>query len=103
MPIILQAESYETATEHVTTDAPTHAGAWEPENGIERTAYTLLADTLTGTGFALLLAAGITLRDGDVTWREGLFWGLAGFATFTIAPGIGLPPEIPGTAAAPLF
>jgi cobalt transporter subunit CbtA len=103
VPIILQAETYETAAEHVATDAHAHAGAWEPEDGIERTGYTLLADILTGTGFALLLAAGLTLRDADVTWREGLFWGLAGFATFTIAPGIGLPPEIPGTAAAPLF
>jgi cobalt transporter subunit CbtA len=65
--------------------------------------YTLVADVLTGIGFALLLAAGFTLRGGGVTWREGFFWGLAGFATFTIAPGLGLPPEVPGTEAAPLF
>jgi cobalt transporter subunit CbtA len=77
--------------------------AWEPGNGAEHAAYTLLADTLTAIGFALLLAAGLTLRGGDVTWRDGLFWGLAGFATFTIAPGLGLPPEVPGTEAAPLL
>jgi cobalt transporter subunit CbtA len=103
VPIILQAETYEKAAERATTDEHAHSVAWEPEDGLERTAYTLLADILTGTGFALLLAAGLTLRGGDVTWREGLLWGLAGFATFTIAPGIGLPPEIPGTASAPLF
>jgi cobalt transporter subunit CbtA len=51
----------------------------------------------------LLLAAGLALRGGTVTWRTGLFWGLAGFATFTLAPGLGLPPELPGTEAAPLL
>src|SRR6266851_2647186 len=68
----------------------------------ERAAYTLAADLLTAIGFALLLASGLTLRGGAVSWRDGLFWGLAGFATFNLAPGIGLPPEIPGTEAGPL-
>jgi cobalt transporter subunit CbtA len=103
VPIILKAEVYEKPAEHLTGAAHTHAAVWEPENGAERTAYTLLADILTGIGFALLLAAGLTLHGGEVTWREGLFWGLAGFATFTIAPGLGLPPEVPGTEAAPLL
>ena len=31
-----------------------------------------------------------------MTWREGLCWGLAGFAAFTVAPSLGLPPELPG-------
>ncbi len=30
-------------------------------------------------------------------------WGLTGFAAFTIAPGLGLPPQLPGTEAVPLF
>ncbi|MGC2201823.1 MAG: CbtA family protein [Stellaceae bacterium] len=102
VPVILKAEIYEKASEHVTAMAHEQA-AWEPENGVERTAYTLLADILTAIGFALLLAAGLALRGGDVTWHEGLFWGLAGFATFTIAPSLGLPPEVPGTEAAPLL
>jgi cobalt transporter subunit CbtA len=103
VPVILKAEIYEKAAEHVTAEAHEHAAAWEPENGAERTVYTLVADVLTGIGFALLLAAGFTLHGGAVAWREGLFWGLAGFATFTIAPGLGLPPEVPGTEAAPLL
>ena len=111
VPVILQAEVYEKAAEHSPAQAHEHpiatthehAVAWEPANGVERTAYTLLADLLTGVGFALLLAAGLTLRGGEVTWRDGLFWGLAGFAAITLAPGLGLPPELPGTAAAPLL
>jgi cobalt transporter subunit CbtA len=111
VPVILKAEVYEKAAEHAQPPAHEnaipaaheHAPAWEPENGIERTVYTLLADVLTGIGFALLLAAGLTLRGGEVSWRDGLFWGLAGFAAVTIAPGLGLPPEVPGTEAAPLL
>lgn len=103
VPIILKAETYEKAAEHVSAQPHEHPAAWEPRNGAERTIYTLLADALTGIGFALLLAAGLALRGGEVSWRDGLLWGLAGFATFTIAPGLGLPPELPGTEAAPLL
>ena len=98
VPLIIEAETYERAAPHPATEADAHAA----ENSIERAAYTLAADLLTAIGFALLLASGLTLRGGAVSWRDGLFWGLAGFATFTLAPGIGLPPEIPGTEAGPL-
>ena len=83
VPVILKAETYEKAAEHATAAVHHHTAAWEPESEAERAAYTLLADILTGIGFALLLAAALTLHGGEVTWREGLFWGLAGFATFT--------------------
>jgi len=105
VPVILKAEMYEKTAERqaARVQAHEHSAAWEPEDGAERTAYTLIADILTGIGFALLLAAGLTLRGGEVTWRAGLFWGLAGFAAFTIAPGLGLPPQVPGSETAPLF
>jgi cobalt transporter subunit CbtA len=102
VPVILEAERYEQPAA-VTGAAHEHPPAWEPQNGTERTAYMLLADVLTGIGFSLLLAAGLALRGGEVTWRDGLFWGLAGFVVFTIAPGLGLPPLLPGTEAAPLL
>jgi cobalt transporter subunit CbtA len=112
VPIILKAELYEEAAQHAAAPAHSHGQQaapepakteWSPENGFERTAYTLLADLLTGVAFALLLSAGLALRGREIGWREGLFWGLAGFAAFTVAPGLGLPPEIPGTEAAPLL
>lgn len=115
VPIILEAETYERAgnAPAATADAHSHdaAGAaehqhdaeeWAPEDGFERTAGTLLANILTSVAFALLLTAAYALRGGAIDWRRGLFWGLAGFAIFTLAPGLGLPPEIPGTEAAPL-
>ena len=78
------------------------APEWEPKNGVERTLYTALADMVTAIAFSLLLVAAFELRGRNVDWRTGLFWGLAGFAVFALAPGLGLPPEVPGTAAAPL-
>ena len=107
VPLILQAETYERAAPAAGQAAPAHdhgaAAEWQPENGFERAAYTLAADLLTGIGFALLLAAGLALRGGDAGWHDGLFWGLAGFAAFTLAPGLGLPPELPGSEAGPLL
>src|SRR5260370_7142495 len=101
--LILKAETYEKPSERAMAAAQEHNSAWERENGAERTAYTLLADILTGVGFALLLGAGLMLRGGEVGWRQGLLWGLAGFATFTVAPSLGLPPQLPGTEPAPPF
>ncbi|MDA9410068.1 CbtA family protein [Bradyrhizobium sp. CCBAU 45384] len=84
-----------------------HGGAWEPRDGFERNAYTAAANVLTAIGFALLLAGFFAVRSGatgtSVSWHEGLLWGLAGFAVFTIAPGLGLPPELPGVPSAPLL
>lgn len=125
IPLILEAETYEAsvpASDHAHGAVHDHdhgaahgdaqgaaAGthhhgedAWAPEDGVERMAYTLLTNVLASIGFGLLLAAAFALR-GGADWRSGLYWGLAGFATFTLAPALGLPPEIPGAEAAPLL
>lgn len=79
-----------------------HGGeaAWAPEDGIERSFYTLITNLLTGVAFALLLVGGFVLYGKPVDARRGVMWGMAGFATFTIAPALGLPPEVPGAMAA---
>ena len=121
VPIIMSAEVFEGGPEPAAQPATahTHAGqpaaahdhgtgdAWAPEDGFERTAYTLLANVLTAFGLALvLLTAMVTaLRANAATkldWRHGLLWGGAGYAVFFLAPSLGMPPEIPGAAAAPL-
>jgi cobalt transporter subunit CbtA len=113
----LQAEVYEKAgeaaaesseaTTTTTTEATGHehhhdAEAWEPADGWQRNLFTLGADVVTGVGFAFLLTAAIVIFGKGADWRRGLLWGLAGFACFTLAPALGLPPELPGTEAAPL-
>lgn len=107
--IIAKAEVFEKAAEAKGAAADAMPGmdheapAWEPEDGLQRTLYTALADVLTGIGFALLLVSAYAFSGAAVDWRRGLYWGLAAFATFTLAPGLGLPPEVPGTSAAPLL
>ncbi|HEX9684666.1 MAG TPA: CbtA family protein [Burkholderiales bacterium] len=95
IPLILQAETLEAAGQVGT------AAAWEPQAGLERALYTLLFNCLGAFGFGLLLAGCYALR-GGATWPLGLLWGLAGFASFSAAPALGLPPELPGAAAADL-
>lgn len=106
-PLILAAETYELSGGphgHALHDeSDPAASSWKPQDGIERLGYTLLADLLTGIGFASLLAGAIALSGVKVEAREGLLWGLAGFASFTVAPSLGLPPELPGMMAADLF
>lgn len=113
VPLILEAETYETAApDHAHAHAPAAPNTaaaeaaepegWAPADGAERTAYTALANIVTAIGFALVLIVAAELAGGFAGWRQGLFWGLAGFAVFTLAPGIGLPPELPGMPAGPL-
>jgi len=115
-PLILQAEVYENAAEAtpeptapaVATEAEAaehhhDAETWEPADGWQRNLFTLGADVVTGVGFAFLLTAAIVFFGKGADWRRGILWGLAGFACFTLAPSFGLPPELPGTEAAPLL
>jgi cobalt transporter subunit CbtA len=124
-PLILEAEVFENAgvaeepaaaaTVTAEADATAHpheagtaehehdAEAWAPADGWERNLYSLGSDVVTGVGFAFLLTAAIVFFGKGADWRRGLLWGLAGFATFSLAPAFGLPPELPGTEAAPLL
>lgn len=86
----------------VHSDGGDSSEAWAPHDGIERTAYTTLANILMSMGFALLLVAIFALRGVPVDARQGLLWGLGGFAVFQLAPALGLPPEVPGAMAAGL-
>ena len=75
---------------------------WVPADGFQRSAFTALANIATAIGFAVLLVTASEFAGGMTGWRQGIFWGLAGFAVFTLAPGLGLPPELPGMPAADL-
>lgn len=102
VPLILEAETYETGGAGEEEAAPgDEEEAWAPEDGTERMFWTVLNSMLVGIGFGLLLTACYALR-GKITWWGGILWGLAGFAVFNLAPSLGLPPELPGDAAAGL-
>jgi len=120
VPLILQAETYEVAD----TDQPSSlraegeaihehkkriaTSATPPRNDenpdlLKRTALTLLADIGVGVGYALLLAGAMALRGGKIDVQKGILWGIAGFASFSLAPAFGLAPELPTTLAADLY
>jgi cobalt transporter subunit CbtA len=120
-PLIAAAEVYERAAAHQHVagadelaghqHAPAQSGApaaeWEPDDGVERLAYTLVANILVGVAYGLFLSAGIALRSAysgtGSSATTGFVWGIAGFAVFQLAPSFGLPPELPGSAAAALL
>ncbi len=123
VPLILAAEVYETAApagaDHDHGDAAAMTAApdtaapgpeahdhgedeWAPADGFQRMSLTAVANVVTAIGFALLLVAASEVAGGIRSWRQGMLWGLAGFAVFTVAPGLGLPPELPGMPAAEL-
>jgi cobalt transporter subunit CbtA len=113
-PLIQQSEAYERKAEAMPAPAPAATGhqhaaghdhgavAWEPADGFQRNAFTFGANILTAIGFGMLLTGIFALRGRPVDWREGLLWGLGGFVVFTVAPGLGLPPELPGMPVADL-
>ena len=124
VPMILTAESYEsgvTAHQHATrawdiepptsihVEAPAafadeahahdHNASAEDAALSWRPVFTTIATTLTAVGFGLLLSGAFAVSGREVDMREGLLWGLAGFATFALAPAFGLPAELPGSVA----
>ncbi|MFY9623150.1 MAG: CbtA family protein [Rhodoplanes sp.] len=124
VPLILKAENYEhvdpaqkaaalpaavTLSEVLPAlIAPAHAHEQHPaataaEGGsASRTALTIAATTLVSIGFAFLLVGAFAVSGRAVDAREGLLWGIAGFAVFALAPAFGLAPMLPGSAEADL-
>lgn len=107
-PLILQAETYEqgeAASAHDESAGAIHehhhdVDAWKPQDGLQRTAFTFAANMLMGFGYAFLLMAIYLLWRQPASAAWGAIYGLAGFVVFFVAPALGLPPELPGTAAA---
>ena len=113
VPVIYSAETYEVAetpqaTSHTNATAHEHdESGWSPKDGIERVAYTYLADILIAFGHSLLLTSFMALiflkfAKPAISWRSGLIIGLGGYLSFYLATIMGLPPEVPGTLAADL-
>jgi cobalt transporter subunit CbtA len=122
VPLILKAETFENAGSEAVHDHGAAADsaaaaaseaqpaaqhehgeeAWAPADGFERFAFNFLANLLSGFGFALILVGVSEFAGGISSWRSGMLWGFAGFAVFTLAPGLGLPPELPAMPAADL-
>ncbi|MCJ2071598.1 CbtA family protein [Methylobacterium sp. J-030] len=116
-PLIVAAERYEQAEPshqaaralpivlaHAGHDhaAPDGAPEWQPGPGLPRMAFTGLATLVGAVGYALLLGAVMLACGREPTPQVALAFAVAGFASVALAPGLGLPPELPGSEAAPL-
>jgi cobalt transporter subunit CbtA len=97
VPLLRTAEVLEEAGLAPTREAKKA----QERSDTERLVESAVANIVLGTGFALILTAGMTLR-GQRGWRTGLAWGVAGYFVFFAAPAIGLPPELPGVESVPL-
>ena len=77
--------------------------SWSPADGAERTFYTFISNIFAAIGFSALLLALMTQVQisgvSQLSIIKGFAWGIAGFIACFVAPGIGLPPEIPGIEA----
>lgn len=118
VPLILEAEIYETAGAGVAahehgagaeggsaTAGHVHGTAADGDGSggdLSRHLTTAVMTIAVNVGFAFLLLAAFHARDARPGLREGLVWGVAGFAALMLAPAAGLAPELPGSAAGPL-
>ena len=110
-PLILHAEAFEGApAPDAATPTPEAAAVheheeeeWGPADGLERTAYTVLANLVVGFAVSLMLLGGMAIKGDPIDARRGLLWGVAGFAAVSLLPALGLPPELPGTPAADIY
>ena len=112
-PLIFAAEAYESeGVQNQSNAAANHEHAegmpahnhgeneWMPQDGFERTAYTVLANILMAAGYALIIGAVSVLFNLPITWSTGLLWAVGGFAAFSLAPAFGLAPGLPGMPVA---
>jgi cobalt transporter subunit CbtA len=105
-PYILAAETFENAAhDHGTAQSQSVPAPepWKPGEGLERIAYTVLANLVISIAFALALLGASLLLDLPITPANGALWGLCGFLAFSLAPSAGLPPELPGFPVAELW
>ena len=118
VPLIHQAEQYESKdliiyskakhlnnVEHKSKDIH-HKGMneedmWSPNDGIERTTYTLISNIVLAIGFSFILLS-LYLYINNLNIKKAIVSGIVGYLVFFALPSLGLHPELPGTLAASL-
>ncbi|MEK9598507.1 MAG: CbtA family protein [Alphaproteobacteria bacterium] len=105
-PVLLHSELYETG---ILTHFDGSSNSAHPDlEYIQpiRDGLSLIFSMLIYTGYAFILIAAMLLRERksetNITFHQGIIWGVSGFFVVHLAPAISLPPEVPGVAAAEL-
>lgn len=104
IPTLLEGELFESGQRvHFGADGSPQSERGAPSLGGEMSRHLMTVgfNIVTYVGFAFLMLAAMALAEmrglTNVTARQGLIWGLAGFIAIQLAPAIGLPPVLPGT------
>lgn len=103
-PLILKAETYEKPADggaghaHGASESAAAHEHGSPAGPLARTALTSLATVSLAIGFAFMLLAVQVASGVTPTARAGLAWAAAAFTATGLAPALGLPPELPGSA-----
>ena len=115
--LILEGEEYETGNKNhfagvlvinevaEANDQAVIEDEEEPENLFKRFSLAFFASFVVFVGWSLMMTAGFAIAEKfgkRITIKDGLLWGIAGYAAVHMLPSIGLPPELPGTPAAEL-
>lgn len=107
VPLITDAEVYEhfngqlPAGGFEAAKAAAVAGHGHDHSPLSRNLLTFVANMLFGVGAGLVFAGLFNLLRLKGL-RLGLIWGGAAFLAVSLAPALGLPPELPGASAADL-
>ncbi len=105
-PVLLHAELYESGQlTHFGSEPMVYNHEGHRDFDIMRDLLSLGFSMAIYVGYGLIMVALMAFRiesDQMVSIRQGLVWGLAGFISVHLAPGFGLPPEVPGVASASL-
>ncbi len=107
VPLIHEAETFEAAADARARLDQKPAGSVvlavsDHSSPLLRAGLTLAASLTAGAGFGLLLVGAIAFSGRDPNMMEGVVWGFAGFAAFSLAPALVVPPHLPGMAESAL-
>ena len=105
IPLLLEGELYETGARVHFSETGAESISESPALGwdIQRHGLTVAFNLIAWIGFALIFVAAmvaLSRRGWEINARTGAVWGLFAFLAVHLAPAVGLPPELPGTAAA---
>lgn len=94
-PLILAAEAFESATNHIAGDPDVASGAAAL---LPRAVGTGVSTMIVSIGYALMLLAAMLAADEPIEPRRAALWGLCAFVATGLATGFGLAPQLPGAA-----
>jgi len=103
VPLLLEAELYESGMLIHFGDITAATPDIMAEHDWARNGLTALYAATIYIGFSFVMVAAMAFaqeKGVQITTRSGILWGLAGYASFQLAPAMGIAPELPSMISA---